>query len=73
MTALAVAVLAVWAAGVVIIAALIPGALREHPFAQVAFSIDPARICLAVALIVVFWPSAVIAAGLSWLVNRGQR
>lgn len=73
MTAFAVIALAVWVAGVGLIAALIPAALREHPFAGLAFSVDPVRVCLAVALVVVFWPSAVIAAGLSWLVNRGQR
>lgn len=73
MTALAVIVLAVWVVGIVIIAAGFAAFGRDDPAVDMAFTVDPVRAAVAVSLLTVFWPSAVIAAGLSWLTNRGRR
>ncbi len=73
MTVIAIIVLTIWAAGIAATAAGIVMFGREHPALDAALFVDPVRVCLALALVTVFWPAALIAAGLQQLTGRGDR
>ncbi|MEV4438214.1 hypothetical protein AB0K09_04215 [Streptomyces sp. NPDC049577] len=73
MTVLAVIALAIWMAGIAIIAVLLPRLRQENAEFDAAFVVDPVRACLASAVVIVAWPGALLVVGISRLVERRNR
>lgn len=73
MTVIAIIILTAWTIGIIATAAGIAMLGREHPALDAAMHINTVRVCLALALVTVFWPATLIALGLQHLTGRGQR
>ncbi|MFE3268897.1 hypothetical protein [Streptomyces sp. NPDC059215] len=61
--------LLVWIAGIVLFAAVVGELLDEIPLLRMAAHQMPAAVALFLAVVIAFWPGAVIAKVLSALVN----
>lgn len=73
MTAVAVVVLALWALGIVALAAAVPKLVASEPMARLVFDLRPELTALVLAVLVVLWPGALGAALLIRAVEHGRR
>ncbi|MFE9553137.1 hypothetical protein ACFYOD_06600 [Streptomyces sp. NPDC006703] len=62
-----------WLAGIVLLAAIIPALLADEPMLRLAARMMPVAVALYLAVVIAFWPAAVIARTLSALMNRQRR
>ncbi|MCT2591098.1 hypothetical protein LHJ74_14470 [Streptomyces sp. N2-109] len=73
MTALAITVLIIWGIGSIGMCVALPTVTREHPELATVHETAPAAYCLLAAMLIVFWPAAVIASAVLALARRWNR
>ncbi|MFH9246723.1 hypothetical protein [Streptomyces sp. ISID311] len=59
-----------WIAGGIFLAAFISTLLEEEPLLRRAAQLQPVAVALYLAIVIVFWPAALIASAMTALVNR---
>ncbi|MFE2034249.1 hypothetical protein ACFXBB_13530 [Streptomyces scopuliridis] len=67
---LCVLVLLGWPAGIIFLAAVVSVLLVEEPLLRLAAQLMPVAVALYFAVVIVFWPAAVVARTVDTLVNR---
>ncbi|GAO08660.1 O-antigen ligase [Streptomyces lydicamycinicus] len=67
---LAVLLLLGWIAGGIFLTAFISTLLEEEPLLRLAAQLQPVAVALYLAIVIVFWPAALIARAVAALVNR---
>lgn len=70
---LALLVLLAWVVGAVVLADAFRRLLAHDPTLQLLCQLRPGAVGLYLAVVIVAWPAAVVAKGLSYLVDRGRR
>ncbi|MEU2558409.1 hypothetical protein ABZ626_03540 [Streptomyces longispororuber] len=64
--------LVAWLAGIIALALLIPGLLADDPLLRLAAQTMPVAVALYCAVVIVFWPAALLARAIDVLVHRGR-
>ncbi|MEV8388639.1 MULTISPECIES: hypothetical protein [unclassified Streptomyces] len=59
-----------WLAGIFLLAAVVSVLLAEEPLLRLAVQLMPVAVALYFAVVIVFWPAAVVARTVDTLVNR---
>ncbi|MFE2842596.1 hypothetical protein ACFXKS_03380 [Streptomyces scopuliridis] len=59
-----------WLAGIFLLAAVVSVLLAEEPLLRLAAQLMPVAVALYFAVVIVFWPAAVVARTVDTLVNR---
>lgn len=59
-----------WLAGIILMAASVTALLADEPLLRVAAERMPVALALYLAVVIVFWPAAVVAATVGALMNR---
>ncbi|SED60697.1 hypothetical protein SAMN05428942_2120 [Streptomyces sp. 2112.2] len=67
---LAVFVLLGWIAGGIFLTAFVSTLLDEEPLLRLAAQLRPVAVALYLAVVIVFWPAALIARAVAALANR---
>ncbi|MCX4571581.1 hypothetical protein OOK48_35255 [Streptomyces viridodiastaticus] len=72
-TALAIAALLLYLAGIAALATAMPNAIKDHPTAQHLADTNPTGVALLLALVTIAWPLTIPYALISNLAQRSNR
>lgn len=61
-----------WLAGIALLAFFVTALLADEPVLRLAAELMPVAVALYLAVVIVFWPAAVVARTVDTLVNRDR-